>query len=263
MRRKIIIGNWKMNGNRLSNMALLKAIRGGVVNIEQGYCDLAVCVPSPYLWQCQQYLNGTIIHWGAQDLSLYASGAHTGEVSGSMLADFGCRYVLVGHSERRANHGEGNPQIAAKAAAAIDAGLRPVVCVGETLAERESGLTDHVVGLQIDHVIQHVMTGRNESELEQLIFAYEPIWAIGTGKTASPDMAQQAHSAIRGRIATHSGNAAQRIQLLYGGSMKADNAMALLAMPDIDGGLVGGASLCAQEFLNIFSRAPSAYTPAC
>jgi len=262
MRRKLIIGNWKMNGNRLSNMALLKAIRGGVLTMERAHADLAVCVPSPYLWQCQQYLSGTAVQWGAQDLSPHASGAHTGEVSAAMLADFGCRHVLVGHSERRSRHGEDDQQVAAKATAAIAAGLRPVVCVGETLAERTEGRTEHIVGGQMDHVLRHVLANRGESDLEQLIFAYEPIWAIGTGKTASPQMAQQTHSAMRRLIASYSEGAAQRMQLLYGGSMKADNAADLLAMPDIDGGLVGGASLGAQEFLGIFSGAAGVITPA-
>ena len=248
MRRKLIAGNWKMNGNRVANAALLADIQSG---LNQAACDVAVCVPAPYLAQCQSVLADSPIAWGAQDLSAQESGAYTGEVAATMLADFGCAYVIIGHSERRAYHGETDELVAQKTLRALSAGLSPIVCVGETLAERESGLTGAVVGRQLDAVL----TAIDASDLANLIVAYEPVWAIGTGKTATPQMAQDVHALLRTRLVGKNVDAAAKVQILYGGSMKPDNAAQLLAMPDIDGGLIGGASLKAADFLAIIQAA--------
>jgi triosephosphate isomerase len=239
MHGKLVVGNWKMNGGLRQNDALLAALRAGW-EAPAGR-QLAVCVPHPYLWQAQAALSGSAIAWGAQDVSEYASGAHTGEVSAAMVAEFGCRYALVGHSERRAR-GENDAIVAQKAAAALDAGLTPVVCLGETLAEREAGSTDAVVQRQLEAVA----TGLGE-RINAVVIAYEPVWAIGTGRTASPSQAQAVHRLLRERL----GRKGAGVPLLYGGSVKADNAKALFACPDIDGALVGGASLHADEFLAI------------
>jgi triosephosphate isomerase len=204
---------------------------------------MAVCVPFPYLGQARDALSGTPIAWGAQDLSPHAAGAYTGDVSAGMIGEFGCRYVLVGHSERRQWHGESDGAVAAKAAAALAAGLTPVVCVGETLAERDAGAWQAVVGRQFDAVAALL-----QADLALAVLAYEPVWAIGTGRTATPEQAQEVHAFLRNRL-TSAGAAG--VQVLYGGSVKAGNAGALFAMPDIDGGLVGGASLNATEFLAI------------
>jgi triosephosphate isomerase (TIM) len=244
MRRQLVVGNWKMNGNQTSNAALLTRIRTESAML---HCDLVVCAPTPYLAQCQAMLTGSAIGWGAQDLSLHESGAYTGEVSAAMLRDFGCTWVLVGHSERRAYHSEGNGMVAHKAARAVQAGLIPIVCVGETLSERETGQTEDVVGRQIDALLSVL----DADMLGRIVIAYEPVWAIGTGKTATPLMAQGAHALIRARLAMQHADAAQRVRILYGGSMKPENAKELLAMPDIDGGLIGGASLQATSFLEI------------
>lgn len=248
MRRKLVAGNWKMNGSLAANSALLEGIKSGLDNPR---CDIAVCVPSPYLSQCQKELAGSPVALGAQDMSAQQSGAYTGEVSASMLIEFGCRYVIVGHSERRAYHGESDEAVAAKTVRALGSGLTPIVCVGETLAEREAGQTDAVVGRQVDAVLAALGAG----DLAKIVIAYEPVWAIGTGKTATPEMAQQAHVAIRAKLAASDREAAGRVQILYGGSMKPDNAKELLAMPDIDGGLIGGAALKAADFLAIIGAA--------
>jgi triosephosphate isomerase len=243
MRGKLVVGNWKMNGGLRQNDALLADLRAGW-KAEQGR-ELAVCVPYPYLWQAQAALSGSAIAWGAQDLSDQAGGAFTGEVSAKMVAEFGCGYAIVGHSERRAMHGETDALVARKAAAALAGGLKPIACVGETLAEREAGQTEAVVLRQLDAVA----TGLGP-KLAEIVVAYEPVWAIGTGRTATPEQAQAVHRLLRQRL-RKADPRAENVLLLYGGSVKADNARALFASPDIDGGLVGGASLNATEFLTI------------
>jgi triosephosphate isomerase len=248
MRRKLITGNWKMNGGLASNAALLSAVKS---ELGQPSCQVAVCAPAPYLAQCQQLLSGTPVAWGAQDVSAHDAGAYTGEVSAAMLKDFDCAYVIVGHSERRAYHGESDEAVGRKAARAIAAGLIPIACVGETLAEREAGQTEQVVQRQLDAVLAQLAG----NDLAKLVVAYEPVWAIGTGKTATPQMAQDVHAFLRGRIAARDAQAASGIQILYGGSMKPDNAAELLAMSDIDGGLIGGAALKATDFLAIVRAA--------
>ena len=229
-------GNWKMHGSRAANQALLDAIVAGMQGVE-----CAVCVPFPYLAQVAQRLQGTTIAWGAQNVSEFAQGAYTGEVSAAMLADLGCRYVLVGHSERRQLYGETDAQAASKFAAAQGAGVRPIFCVGETLAERDAGRTEAVVARQLDAVL-----GRGK--LGDAVLAYEPVWAIGTGRTASPEQAQAVHGFLRRRVG-------EATRILYGGSVKAQNATAIFSMPDVDGGLIGGASLVAADFLAICAAA--------
>ncbi len=241
MRGKLVVGNWKMNGGLAVNARLLDRLVSGWH--PTAGCLLAVCVPYPYLGQAQAALSGSPIAWGAQDVSAHAPGAYTGEVAATMLAEFGCRYALVGHSERRQLHGETDAEVAAKAKAARDAGVTPVVCVGETLAEREAGATNAVVLRQLGAVVEVLGAATTE-----IVLAYEPVWAIGTGRTASPEAAQDVHATLRGVLAT--ANAAN-VPVLYGGSVKAGNAAALFAKPDVDGGLVGGASLSAEEFLAI------------
>lgn len=248
MRRKLIAGNWKMNGSLAANAALLSGIQS---NLHVPSCEVAVCVPAPYLAQCRSALAGTVIGWGAQDLSAHESGAYTGEISAAMLTDFDCLHVLAGHSERRAYHGESDELVGRKSARALAAGLRPIVCVGETLAEREAGQTEQVVQRQLEAVLKEVA----DADLVRLVIAYEPVWAIGTGKTATPQMAQDVHAFLRARLAARHAAAATQVQILYGGSMKPDNAADLLAMEDIDGGLIGGAALKAEDFLAIVHAA--------
>ncbi len=248
MRRTLIAGNWKMNGSLAANDVLLAGLKQGVGG---DLVDVAVCVPAPYLAQCAAALQGTSIRLGAQDVSTSVSGAYTGEVSGAMLQDFGCRYVIVGHSERRSYHGETSAVVARKALAALAAGLTPIVCVGETLDERDAERTAAVVGAQLDAVLDAVAV----SDLAKLVIAYEPVWAIGTGKTATPQMAQAVHAVLRARLAATDAEAASQVQILYGGSMKPDNAADLLAMADIDGGLIGGAALKAADFNAIIAAA--------
>ncbi len=243
MRATLIAGNWKMNGSLASNAGLLDGIRVGAGSVK---ATLAVCVPAPYLAQVQAALAGSAVAWGAQDLSVHESGAYTGEVSAAMLGDFACQFAIVGHSERRSHHGESDELVAQKAARALASGITPIVCVGETLAEREQGATDAVVIRQLKPVLDAA-----GAQLDKLVIAYEPVWAIGTGKTATPEMAQQVHELIRTTLAQRDAAAATRVRILYGGSMKPDNAKDLLAMPDIDGGLIGGASLNATDFLAI------------
>lgn len=242
MRRTLIAGNWKMNGNLAANSTLLDGLRAGAPST----CDVAVCVPAPYLAQVQAALAASALRWGAQDVSEHESGAYTGEVSAQMLKDFGATYVIVGHSERRSYHGESDELVARKSLRALASGLVPIVCVGETLQEREEGKTNAVVVRQLEAVINAL-----GDQLSDIVIAYEPVWAIGTGKTATPEMAQQVHELIRATLAKVSNAAAEKIQILYGGSMKPDNAKELIAMPDIDGGLIGGASLKAADFLAI------------
>lgn len=249
MRRKLIAGNWKMHGGLASNEALLCGVLAGLP--PRGGVDVAVCVPFPYLSQVQLVLMGTSLAWGAQTISEFDRGAYTGEVSGAMLREFGVRYVVVGHSERRALYGETNQVVAAKFAAALRAGLTPILCVGETLAERQAGVTDQVVAAQLDAVLD--LCGVDE--VAKSVLAYEPVWAIGTGLTASPVQAQEVHGLLRGKLAALSVEVANSIQILYGGSVKPGNAKELFAQPDIDGGLIGGASLQAEDFLGIVRAA--------
>ena len=249
MRRKLVVGNWKMNGSLASNASLLSGISEGLHSAGASYAtgaSCAVCVPAPYLAQCQALLVGSPIGWGAQDISAQASGAFTGEVSAPMLVDFACKYVIVGHSERRAMHAESSALVASKALAALEAGLTPIVCVGETLAEREAEQTFVVVRNQLEAVLS--LIGERVSDI---VVAYEPVWAIGTGKTATPEMAQEVHARLRAQIAEKTPVASGAVQILYGGSMKPDNAVELMAQPDIDGGLIGGAALKAADFLAI------------
>lgn len=246
-RKKLIAGNWKMNGSLAANAALIGELLAG---IGQPACDVAVCVPAVYLAQVQLLLAGQGgIALGAQDVSQHESGAYTGDVSAAMLKELGARYVIVGHSERRQYQGETDTQVAVKAQRALAAGLTPIVCVGETLREREQGETESVVSRQLSAVIQ-----LNGERLADLVVAYEPVWAIGTGRTATPEQAQTVHAALRALLAAADLQAAG-VRILYGGSMNAGNAAELLAQPDIDGGLIGGASLKARDFLKIIETA--------
>lgn len=246
MKNKLIAGNWKLNGSLEGNDALVRAIAAGM---QQATCDVALCVPAPYLAQVQMLKAGSRIELGAQDVSVHAQGAYTGEVSAPMLREFGVRYAIVGHSERRQYHGETDALVAEKAKAALAHGVTPIVCVGETLAQREAGQTEEVVKRQLAAVI-HV----NGHCISEIVVAYEPVWAIGTGRTATPDQAQEVHALLRKQLAAATGQAA-RVPILYGGSMNAANAASLLAQGDIDGGLIGGASLKAPDFLQIIAAA--------
>ncbi len=246
---KLIVGNWKMNGGLAANETLLKAVLAGLTPADASVW-VGVCASSPYLAQLQGLLHSSPIAWGAQDVSAHESGAYTGEVSATMLRDFGCRYALVGHSERRQYHGETDEVVAAKAQRALAAGVTPIVCVGETLAQRDAGETEAVVKRQLAAVIHTV--GHCSSEI---VIAYEPVWAIGTGRTATPEQAQAVHHVLRAQVAAATAQAGQRVHILYGGSMNAANAASLLAQPDIDGGLIGGASLKAPDFLQIIQAA--------
>ena len=241
MRGKLVVGNWKMNGGLVANAALLGEISTGFTRTDGR--ELAVCVPYPYLMQAQAALSSTGVAWGAQDVSEHAAGAFTGEVSAGMLVEFGCRYAIVGHSERRQYFCDSDAVVAAKAAAALAMGIIPIVCVGETLGERDAGTTEAVVLRQLEAVLETV--GEDAS---RMVVAYEPVWAIGTGRTATPTEAQAVHATLRARLAK---SGAAEVPLLYGGSVKADNARALFEMADIDGGLIGGASLKSTEFLAI------------
>lgn len=246
--KKLIAGNWKMNGTLAVNEALVKAMLEGLGAVAPA-ADMALCAPAPYLAQLQGLLQGSPIAWGAQDVSAHEQGAYTGEVSAAMLKDFACRYAIVGHSERRQYHGETDALVATKAQRALALGITPIVCVGETLEERESGHTEAVVKRQLAAVIHAVTHCTSE-----IVVAYEPVWAIGTGKTATPEMAQQVHAVLRAQLAAATQHP-ERVHILYGGSMNAANAASLLAQPDIDGGLIGGASLKAADFLQIVAAA--------
>ncbi len=247
MRHKYVIGNWKLNGSVQANEALLVLLKAGIQAKPGHRC--AVCVSAPYLAQVRGLLSGSAIAWGAQDASRYEKGAYTGEVSAAMVAEFGSTFCIVGHSERRALFGDGDAVVAEKLARVKSARLTAVVCVGETLDERAAGKTEHVVGRQI----QALVAAHGIAGLEGVLLAYEPVWAIGTGKTATPQQAQQVHAFIRAQLQALDEQVAGRLPILYGGSVKAANAAELFAMPDIDGGLVGGASLVAQEFIGIWS----------
>jgi triosephosphate isomerase len=250
--KKLIAGNWKMNGGLAANAALLDALAQGLASAPAA-CEVAVCVPAPYLAQVQAMRSAqaglAAVELGAQDVSAHASGAYTGEVSAAMLKDFACRFAIVGHSERRQYHGETDQLVADKAKAVLAAGITPIVCVGETLAEREAGHTEEVVKRQLAAVIH-----TNGHCISEIVVAYEPVWAIGTGKTASPEEAQAVHAVLRAQLKAATDQFA-RVKILYGGSMNAANAATLLAQPDIDGGLIGGASLKAPDFLTIIAAA--------
>ncbi len=241
MRKKLVVGNWKMNGSHKANADLLAGILAGGPSM----ADLAVCVPYPYLSETVVALTGSHVHWGSQDCSRHAHGAFTGEVSASMLREFGCHYAIVGHSERRAMHAETDAVVADKAKEALAHGITPIVCVGETLGEREAGQTEAVVKRQLSAVIHALAHCAGE-----MVVAYEPVWAIGTGKTASPAQAQAVHALLRAQLQAATPRA-DAMRILYGGSMKPDNARELMAQADIDGGLIGGASLKATDFLAI------------
>ena len=241
MRTKLVVGNWKMHGSRPANAELL----AGVLAARPYTTDVAVCVPYVYLTETAATLAGSDIRWGAQDVSSHAQGAYTGEVSAAMLAEFGCRYAIVGHSERRAYHAESDQLVAEKAQAALAKGVTPIVCVGETLAQRDAGETEAVVKRQLSAVIHLLAHCASE-----IVVAYEPVWAIGTGRTASPEQAQAVHAVLRAQLQAATGHGAA-MRILYGGSVKADNAAALFSQPDIDGGLIGGASLKAADFVAI------------
>ncbi|MCZ2495562.1 triose-phosphate isomerase [Xylophilus sp. Kf1] len=245
-RKKLVAGNWKMNGSLAANAALLDGLLAG---LGTPACQVAACVPAPYLAQVSARVAGTALALGAQDVSAYAAGAYTGEVSASMLGEFGVAYCIVGHSERRQYHAEADSVVALKAQAALRQGITPIVCVGETLAEREAGETESVVGRQLAAVL--ALLGDTAAAM---VLAYEPVWAIGTGKTASPEQAQAVHAALRAQMRA-AGESIAAQPILYGGSMNAANAAQLLAQPDIDGGLIGGASLKAADFLAIVAAA--------
>ncbi len=246
MKKKLIAGNWKMNGSLASNEALIKGLLAG---LGPASCQIALCVPSVYLAQAQALLSGSAVDLGAQDVSQHEAGAFTGDIAAAMLKEFQVRYCIVGHSERRQYHFETDALVAAKTRIALACGITPIVCVGETLAERESGKTEEVVKRQLAAVIHE-----NGHCISEIVVAYEPVWAIGTGKTATTEQAQQVHAVLRAQLKAATPQA-DRVQLLYGGSMNAANAAQLLAQPDIDGGLVGGASLKAQDFLSIIAAA--------
>ena len=249
MRGRLVAGNWKSNGDLAANQLLLGDLRAAAAGLKG--VDCVVCAPYPYLFQIQQLLAGSTLTWGGQDVSQFGAGAYTGAVTAAMLREFGCRYAIVGHSERRSIFGENNAMVAAKFGAALQAGLTPILWVGETLQERESGAMEQVVGAQIDAVV----AASGVAALGKAVVAYEPVWAIGTGKTATPEQAQAAHAFIRSRIAAQDAMVAAELKILYGGSVKAANAAQLFAMPDIDGGLIGGAALVAEEFMAICKAA--------
>jgi triosephosphate isomerase len=244
MRKTLVAGNWKLNGSKSSITELLNGILAG---ISKAKSDVAVCAPYIYIPLVQEILTGTTVTYGSESISEYDSGAYTGEISGSMLNDFNCAYAIVGHSERRTLFCEKDADTANKFAAARKYGLKPILCVGELLEEREQGITEEVVARQLDAVIEL----QGVEALADGVIAYEPVWAIGTGMTASPQQAQDVHAFIRGKIATLNADVAEKIQILYGGSVNGGNADELFAMADIDGGLIGGASLKAEDFLAI------------
>ena len=249
MRQPLVVGNWKMFGSQARNQSLLEGLAAKADSLKGVGC--AVCVPFPYLSQARSILSESGIDWGAQNASQWAEGAYTGEVSVSMLSDCGCRYVIVGHSERRSLFQENDQLVGVKAKAVLEQQMTPIVCVGESLQERDAGATEAVVSRQLDAVIQEIGIGG----LGQAVLAYEPVWAIGTGKTATPDQAQSVHSFLRETVAKRDAEVGGRLTMLYGGSVKAANANALFGMEDIDGGLIGGASLKLDEFVAICEAA--------
>jgi triosephosphate isomerase len=249
MKQKLIAGNWKMNGSLSTNDVLVRDVQQGMQALSRQKPQVAIWVPAVYLSQVALLIKGSEVHLGSQDVSAYEQGAYTGEVSASMLKDFAVRYCLVGHSERRQYHGETDDQVAHKAQRALSAGITPIVCLGETLSEREAGKTEEVVKRQLAAVIH-----TNGHCISEIAVAYEPVWAIGTGQTATPAQAQAVHAVLRAQL--HAATAhADRVHILYGGSMNAANAAELLAQPDIDGGLIGGAALNVADFLTIIAAA--------
>jgi triosephosphate isomerase (TIM) len=253
MRAKYVVGNWKLNGSLPANEALLRAVLKGLPG-DPG-CHVAVCVPAPYLAQARALLQGTAIAWGAQDVSRFEKGAYTGDVSGAMVAEFGARYAIVGHSERRTVFGDTDAIVVEKYLAARKAGLTAIFCVGETLEERERGVMEAVLARQIDALIAKA----GAEALKGGLVAYEPVWAIGTGRTATAAQADEAHAFVRGRVAGSDGAVAAGLPILYGGSVKAANAAELFAMPNVDGGLIGGASLVAEDFVAIVRAAAGSH----
>jgi len=249
MRQRLVAGNWKMFGNSARNQLLLEGVAARTGTLDGVSC--AVCVPFPYLFQARSILAGSGVAWGAQDASQWPEGAFTGEVSVSMIADFDCRYVIVGHSERRNLFHEDDQLVAAKAEAVLERRMVPIVCIGESLEQRERGITEEVVSRQLQAVMEKIgIEGLGKS-----VIAYEPVWAIGTGKTATPGQAQAVHAYLRALVAKQDANVAKALTMLYGGSVKAANAQALFGMEDIDGGLIGGASLDLDEFTAICEAA--------
>jgi triosephosphate isomerase len=240
-RKKLVVGNWKMHGSRPANAELLAALLAA----RPYTADVAVCVPTVFLSETAATLAGSDLRWGSQDVSAHEQGAYTGEISAGMLHECGCRYAIVGHSERRAYHAESDLLVAQKAQAALAKGVTPIVCVGETLAEREAGQTEEVVKRQLSVVIHQLAHC-----VAEMVVAYEPVWAIGTGRTATPEQAQAVHAVLRAQLQAATGHAGT-MKILYGGSVKPDNAATLFAQPDIDGGLIGGASLKAADFIAI------------
>ncbi|MCD6680278.1 MAG: triose-phosphate isomerase [Burkholderiaceae bacterium] len=255
-RKPLVAGNWKMNGDTVFNEHLLGELRAGIEREPLAGLEVAVCPPFPYLAQAAGKLSGSPIEWGAQNVSDRPDGAFTGEVSAKMLVDLGCRWVIIGHSERRQSMGETDDDVCARLAMAAMHGLGIIACIGETLEEREAGHTETVLARQVDalvrtaHRMQHGADVASAMPAERFVLAYEPVWAIGTGRSASPEIAQQAHAFIRSRLATLDGEG-RATRILYGGSVKPENASSLFAMPDIDGGLIGGAALIAEDFLAI------------
>jgi len=245
MRRKLVVANWKMHGNLRWNRTLLEGIVSGVRDLY--HVEIAICVPHPYLFQAQQLLHGSNIAWGGQNVHPNEQGAFTGAVSAWMVADFGCKYAIIGHSERRGQFRETNETAARSIKVAIKAGLIPIYCMGETLEEYEAGVTEAVIASQLNGMLDTV----GIRLLSHVVLAYEPTWAIGSGRTATPQQAQSVHAFIRGRVAHHDLKVAEGIRILYGGSVKASNAAQLFAMPDIDGGLIGSSSLDIDEFVAI------------
>lgn len=245
MRNKLVAGNWKMFGSRAMTRSLVAGLAAEFA--DGAPCEIAVCPPFPYLDEACRAADGTAVTVGAQDVSDQDEGAFTGQVSGAMLAEIGCRYAIVGHSERRSLNGEGDALVAAKFIAAQSHGLTPILCVGESLEERESDRTEEVVGRQV----RAVLAAAGIEAFARAVIAYEPIWAIGTGRTASPEQAQAVHAFIRGLLRAENANIADFVKVLYGGSVKAANAAEIFAMPDVDGGLVGGASLEVEGFASI------------
>ncbi len=244
MARKLIVGNWKKNGSLAMNAELLEGIKAGLARVD---CDLAICAPFPYLAQCQQALEGTGVALGAEDVSAHAVGAYTGQVSTRMLLDFDCKYVIVGHSERREYCNEADELVANKVQRALAGGLTPIVCVGESLKEKDAGQTEAVVSRQLNTGLSVL----EEREVCDIVVAYEPVWAIGTGKTPTPEMVKDVHALLRELMIRKNPDAAECVRILYGGSMKPSNAEEFLKMRDIDGGLIGGAALKASDFLKI------------
>ena len=251
VRKPLVAGNWKMNGDTVSNERLFTALRGELGRAPLAQVEVVVCPPYPYLGQAAAWLGGTDIVWGAQDVSALPNGAYTGDVSAAMLVDLGCRWSIIGHSERRQLAGETDDQVAAKVSLCAAHGIGVIACIGETLDEREAGATETVLGRQVDAIAAALTGAAQALPAESVVLAYEPVWAIGTGRTASPEIAQAAHRFIRARLAARGYRDADATRILYGGSVKPGNAASLFALPDVDGGLIGGASLVADDFMAI------------